>query len=163
MARRAPSNNQIHIRPGGVVDLDSVMRIMDQAFHPCFGEAWSRSQCAGILPMSGVTLTIGEDDDGPLGFALARTVSDEAELLLIAVDPDRQGHGAGNALLHHFIAEARAGGAHRLHLEVRDGNPAIGLYRAAGFVAAGRRRNYYRGPDGERHDAVTLMLIDDNP
>ena len=163
MAKRAPSHPPIHIRPGGVEDLDEVMRIMGRAFRPCFGEAWTRSQCAGILPMSGVSLTIGEDGDGAIGFALARIVSDEAELLLIGVDPDRQGHGAGNALLQHFIAKSRAAGAHRLHLEVRDGNPAVGLYRASGFVPAGRRRNYYRGPDGERHDAVTLLLTDDNP
>jgi ribosomal-protein-alanine N-acetyltransferase len=90
-------------------------------------------------------------------------VSDEAELLLIAVDPDRQGRGAGGALLQHFIADARARGAHRLHLEVRDGNPAVELYRALGFAPAGRRRNYYRGPEGERYDAVTLMLIDQTP
>lgn len=163
MARRAPARHAIHIRAGGPDDLDDVMRIMGRAFRPCFGEGWSRSQCAGILPMAGVTLTIGNDDNGAIGFALARAVSDEAELLLIAVDPDRQGRGAGTALLEQFIATARAAGAHRLHLEVRDGNPAIGLYRAYGFLPAGRRRNYYRGPDGERHDAVTLMLIDDNP
>ena len=161
MARRAPSPSPVHIRPGGIDDLDEVMRIMSRAFRPCFGEGWSRSQCAGILPMSGVTLTIGEEGDEAIGFALARSVSDEAELLLIAVDPGRQGHGAGNALLQHFIASARAGGAHRLHLEVRDGNPAVELYRASGFAPAGRRRNYYRGPDGDRHDAVTLMLIDE--
>jgi ribosomal-protein-alanine N-acetyltransferase len=163
MAQRAPSPDPIHIRAGGVEDLDEVMRIMGRAFRPCFGEGWSRSQCAGILPMLGVTLTVGEDEEGTVGFALARAVADEAELLLIAVDPDRQGRGAGNALLRHFIDGARAGGAHRLHLEVRDGNPAVGLYREAGFVPAGRRRNYYRGPEGERHDAVTLMLIDGTP
>ena len=163
MAKRAPSPSPVHIRPGGVEDLDEVMRIMGRAFQPCFGEGWSRSQCAGILPMSGVTLTIGEDDEGAIGFALARSMSDEAELLLIAVDPERQGRGAGSALLRHFIANARTGGASRLHLEVRDGNPAIGLYRTSGFVPAGRRRNYYRGPDGERHDAVTLALIEEGP
>jgi ribosomal-protein-alanine N-acetyltransferase len=133
-----------------VEDLDEVMRIMGRAFRPCFGEGWTLSQCAGILPMSGVTLTIGEDDGNAIGFALARAVSDEAELLLIAVDPERQGHGAGSSLLQDFIATARAGGASRLHLEV-------------GFVPAGRRRNYYRGPDGKRYDAVTLMLIEDTP
>lgn len=163
MASPAPHPTEIHIRPGGVEDLDEVMRIMGRAFRPCFGEGWTRSQCAGILPMTGVTLTIGEDDGKAVGFALARAVSDEAELLLIAVDPDRQGSGAGSSLLQHFIASARAGGASRLHLEVRDGNAAVGLYRAAGFVTAGRRRNYYRGPDGARHDAVTLMLIDETP
>ena len=110
--------------------------------------------------MSGVTLTIAEDGGTAVGFALSRAVSDEAELLLIAVDPERQGHGAGNTLLRNFIDGARAHGAHRLHLEVRDGNPAIALYRSAGFVPAGRRRNYYRGPEGKRYDAVTLLLID---
>ena len=163
MASPAPYPTEIHIRSGGFEDLDEVMRIMGRAFDPCFGEGWTRSQCAGILPMSGVSLTIGEGAGTVIGFALARAVSDEAELLLIAVDPERQAHGAGSSLLQDFIANARAGGASRLHLEVRDGNPAVDLYRRAGFIPAGRRRNYYRGPDGKRYDAVTLMLIDDTP
>lgn len=160
MASPAPSSSELRLRTGGVDDLDEVMRVMGQAFRPCFGEGWTRSQCAGILPMIGVALTIGEDDRGPVGFSLARMVADEAELLLIAVDPASQGKGAGSSMLQHFIAAARACGAARLHLEVRDGNPAVGLYRKAGFVPAGRRRNYYRGPGGERFDAVTLMLAD---
>ena len=160
MATPAPSPVHVRMRQGGVDDLDSVMRIMGAAFQPCFGEGWTRSQCAGILPMGGVTLIIAEDDSGVAGFALARAVADEAELLLIAVDPARQRSGIGDALLQDFIASARAAGARQLHLEVRDGNPAVELYRAAGFLPAGRRRNYYRGPGGERHDAVTLMLSD---
>ena len=42
----------VRLRRGGVDDLDDVMRIMTAAFQPCFGEAWTRSQCAGILPMA---------------------------------------------------------------------------------------------------------------
>jgi ribosomal-protein-alanine N-acetyltransferase len=160
MASPALSADAARLRPGDAHDLDNVMAIMGRAFRPCFGEGWTRSQCAGILPMAGVTLTIAEDEQGPVGFALARSAADEAELLLIAVDPARQGKGAGTLLLRDFIRSARAKGAHRLHLEVRDGNPAVKLYCHWGFVAAGRRRNYYRGPDGERHDAVTLMLAD---
>ena len=151
---------KVRLRPGNAADLDEVMRIMRAAFQPCFGEAWTRSQCAGILPMAGVSLTIAEDDDAAVGFSLVRCVVDEAELLLIAVEPRRQQGGVGQSLLDEFIAAARARGAVRLHLEVRDGNPAVGLYRAAGFVPAGRRRNYYRGPDGDTYDAVTLMLGD---
>jgi ribosomal-protein-alanine N-acetyltransferase len=148
------------LRPGSLDDLDDVMRIMGRAFRPCFGEGWTRSQCAGILPMSGVALTIAEDERVAIGFSLSRAVADEAELLLIAVDLDRQGHGAGSLLLRHFISAARRGGASRMHLEVRDGNPAVALYRRSGFLPAGRRRNYYKGPGGERYDAVTLMLVD---
>ena len=150
----------VGLRPGGAGDLDEVMRIMSAAFPPCFGEAWTRSQCAGILPMHGVTLTIAEAGHVPVGFSLVRAVSDEAELLLLAVDPAEQRRGIGQALLDGFIAGALAGGAHRLHLEVRDGNPAMELYRASGFSAAGRRRSYYHGPDGKSHDAVTMLLTD---
>jgi ribosomal-protein-alanine N-acetyltransferase len=44
-----------------------------------------------------------------------------------------------------------------VHLEVRDGNAAVAMYRAAGFKQAGRRRNYYHAPDGDRFDALTLF------
>lgn len=160
MATQERPASTVHLRPGGVSDLDEMMRIMSAAFRPCFGEAWTRSQCAGILPMHGVTLTIADGNRGPVGFSLVRAVADEAELLLLAVDPAAQRRGIGQALLDHFIAGALGGGAHRLHLEVRDGNPAIKLYRASGFSAAGRRRNYYHGPGGEAYDAVTLLLTD---
>ena len=150
---------RVRLRPGEARDLDEVMRIMGGAFQPCFGEAWTRSQCAGILPMTGVNLTIAEDSGEAIGFSLMRSVADEAELLLLAVDPDRQNRGVGQSLLDEFIAAARAKGAVRLHLEVRDGNPAVRMYRAAGFVPAGRRRHYYHGPDGTAHDAVTLLLV----
>jgi ribosomal-protein-alanine N-acetyltransferase len=150
----------VRLRPGRLDDLDDVMRIMNGAFQPCFGEAWTRSQCAGILPMIGVGLTIAEGPYGAAGFSLARCIADEAELLLIAVDPGSQRSGVGQSLLDDFIETARDSGAARLHLEVREGNPAIAMYRAAGFEIAGRRRNYYRGPDGRTYDAVTLMLAD---
>lgn len=147
------------VRQAGADDLDTVMEIMAAAFSPSFGEAWTRSQCAGILPMAGVALRIARDADGrPLGFSLTRVISDEAELLLIAVDPCAQRRGIGRALLDDFVGLASARGARRLHLEVRDGNPAVALYRRAGFILAGRRRAYYHGRDGQALDALTLAL-----
>ena len=158
MATRRQVDSQVRLRLGHLDDLDDVMQIMTAAFPACFGEAWTRSQCSGILPMAGVSLTIAEEGRMPVGFSLVRRVTDEAELLLLAVDPAQQRRGIGQALLDEFIAAALAHGAHRLHLEVRDGNPAVELYRAAGFVSVGRRRNYYHGPDGEPFDAVTFLL-----
>ena len=158
MATQRQAASAVRLRLGQVDDLDDVMRIMCAAFPPCFGEAWTRSQCSGILPMAGVSLTIAEEGPSPVGFSLVRRVADEAELLLLAVDPGQQRRGIGQALLDDFIAAALAHGAHRLHLEVRDGNHAVELYRASGFAPTGRRRNYYHGPDGETYDAVTLLL-----
>ena len=160
MATRRQPEALVVLRNGETDDLDSIMSIMTDAFSPCFGEAWTRSQCAGILPMSGVTLTIADDENGPAGFSLVRAVEDEAELLLLAVASGSQRRGIGQALLDFFIDTAHSQGARKLHLEVRDGNSAMGLYLAAGFLPAGRRRNYYHGTGGEAFDAVTLMLAD---
>ena len=94
-----------------------------------------------------------------LGFSLTRTVADESELLLIAVLPEIQRQGVGRRLLDDFLDRARNDGVARVHLEVRDGNPAVAMYREAGFLPVGRRRNYYRAPGGERFDAITLASV----
>ena len=146
---------------GGADDLDPVMEIMTAAFSTRYGEAWTRSQCAGILPMTGVKLILARDADAVVGFSLYRTVIDDSELLLLAVAPEAQGRGIGRQLLKHFIEDAKKNGAARIHLEVRDGNPAIRLYEAAGFVQSNRRRNYYRGDDGGQYDALTFVLSEE--
>ena len=149
----------VRLEPGNSTDLDGVMTIMTTAFDPGFGEGWSRSQCAGILPLSGVILTIARDDLGqPRGFALQRTIAGESELLLLGVHRSAQRCGIGGRLLDHFVDTSRASGASRLHLEVRDGNSATSMYQAFGFAAEGRRSNYYCGSDGRLFDAVTMVL-----
>jgi ribosomal-protein-alanine N-acetyltransferase len=149
----------IHIERGGNDDLDAVMAVMDAAFGMTYGEAWTRSQCAGILPLAGVSLTLALDAASRevVGFALARSVADDCELLLLAVVPERHRSGVGSRLLSNFVETAREQGVSRLHLEVRDGNPAVRMYRDAGFTAAGRRPKYYRGADGTRFDALTYV------
>ena len=149
---------EVAIEAGNADRIDSVMRVMDAAFGDKFGEAWTRSQLSGILPMAGVALTLALDrtTNSVLGFSLIRTVADESELLLIAVLPRRHRRGIGTLLLNRFLDRARDEGIGRVHLEVRDGNPATGMYLAAGFSPVGRRRNYYHGTDGKRYDAITL-------
>ena len=158
----ATIDHRVRIEPGTSDDLGDVMKVMETAFGSRFGEAWTRSQCAGILPMAGVTLMLardeGGDEDRAAGFSLSRNVADEAELLLLAVTPGHRRRGVGRTLLEDFIERARAFGASRVHLEVRDGNPAIEMYRRAGFAPVGRRRNYYRARDGQQFDALTFAL-----
>ena len=148
----------IRVEGGTSRDLDAVIHVMDAAFDERFGEGWTRSQCAGILPMPGVSLTVVRNGEAEevVGFALFRLVGTEGELLLLAVAPRYRRRGIGWALLHQFLAAARSTGVSRVHLEVRDGNPAVDMYHAAGFSAAGRRRKYYRGRTGGEFDALTL-------
>ncbi|MBX3561090.1 MAG: GNAT family N-acetyltransferase [Sphingomonas sp.] len=146
----------IRFSEGGLADLPAVMTVMDDSFEPRFGEAWTASQCAGLMSMPGVWLTLAGGEDGMVGFALARIAADEAELLLLAVCRAAQRRSVGRTLLARFEAAARARGAARVHLEVRDGNSAVILYRNAGFELVGRRPNYYEGPDGQNFDALTF-------
>ena len=150
--------DEVRITPGTADEIGPVMEVMDAAFGDKFGEAWTRSQLSGILPMSGVVLTLAIDcaREEVVGFSLVRTVAEESELLLIAVLPSEQGRGIGGLLLDHFLDRGREEGVCRVHLEVRDGNPAIGMYRAVGFSPVGRRRNYYHAVNGKRYDAITL-------
>ena len=144
------------LSPGDHADLRDVMAVMDDSFDPRFGEAWTMAQCAGLLPLPGVWLTLARADEQVLGFALARIVADEAELLLLAVKTPGQRRGVGRILLEDFEDEAIARGAARLHLEVREGNHALSLYERTGFGLVGRRRHYYGGQNGDRYDALTL-------
>jgi len=144
------------LSPGTAADLDAVMDVMDDSFDSCFGEGWTAPQCAGLLPLPGVWLTIARIGDSAVGFALCRIVLSEAELLLLAVKKQSQGRGIGQQLLDSFIEDAGRRGADSLHLEVREGNHAIGLYKRAGFSQVGRRKAYYSGRDGQCYDALTL-------
>ncbi len=160
MNHPSPSPETVHVEHGTSRDLDAVIGVMDAAFDERFGEGWTRSQCAGILPMPGVSLTVARDDGGEVvGFALSRIVAGDAELLLLGVTPRSRRRGIGWTLLRQFLAAAQNEGVSRVHLEVRDGNPAVAMYRAAGFSVAGRRRKYYRGRTGGEFDALTLTRL----
>jgi len=152
----------IALAEGSIFDLDAVMRVMEDSFDPAFGEAWTGPQCAGLLPMPGVWLSLARERDDVIGFALGRIVVREAELLLLAVKRAGQGRGVGQMLLDRFDALAKSRGADQLHLEVREGNHAIRLYKRAGFTQVGRRKHYYSGRDGQLYDALTLAKSANN-
>jgi ribosomal-protein-alanine N-acetyltransferase len=150
------TSEAVAVEEGGLLDLDAVMIVMDDSFDPAFGEAWTGPQCAGLLPLPGVWLSLARHGGEIVGFALGRVVAGEAELLLLAVRRESQGRGIGGRLLDRFQEVASRKGAEHLHLEVRDGNHAVGLYTAGGFREVGRRKNYYQGRDGQLYDALTL-------
>ncbi len=142
------------VRIGDAADLPDVMAIMGAAFAPRFGEAWSSGQCLGLLALPGASLRLAGTAT-PLGFAMARTIAGDCELMMLGVVPHAQRRGIGRILLDRVIADAREQGAKAVFLEVRAGNPAIDLYRANDFVKVGARARYYRGNSGEVFDAET--------
>lgn len=77
----------ISLRPGDARDAGVVEQVMAAAFDPQWGEAWTRSQLLGVMALPGIKLLIAEAGEEPAGFALTRSVLDEAELLLLGVAP----------------------------------------------------------------------------
>ena len=138
-------------------DLDRIMEVMETAFDPAWGEAWTRRQVSDSLAFPHTHYRLMPDCDEPAaGFTLVRAAPGEEELLLIAVRPECRGQGLGQQLLEAVLADARGRGAERVFLEMRYNNPAARLYQAAGFEPIGRRREYYRLSDGRKIDAITF-------
>lgn len=138
--------------------LADTMEVMQQAFDPTYGEAWTLPQLSGVMMMPGTWLTLARVDAAPLGFALVRSVLDECELLLLAVHPLWRGRGVGRALLIDSLKTARRRGITSMNLEVRSSNTAIKLYENIGFEFVHRRPGYYRGNDGQLHDALSFRI-----
>jgi ribosomal-protein-alanine N-acetyltransferase len=150
--------------------VEPIMAIMEAAFDPLWGEAWTRRQVSDALALptthallideSGAT-NASEPDEAPeqsTGFVLSRHVAGEEELLLIAITPAARGKGLGRKLIEKFIENAKSRGTERIFLEMRANNPAETLYRSIGFETIGRRRNYYTMSNGNRLDALTFAL-----
>ncbi|NJS40643.1 MAG: GNAT family N-acetyltransferase, partial [Rhodobacteraceae bacterium] len=98
--------------------------------------------------------------EGDAGFLLGRAVAGEAELLTVAVAPESRGRGLGQRLVSRFLYQARLRGAEVAFLEVAENNaPARAVYCRAGFTESGRRRGYYRTPEGRSVDALVLARV----
>ncbi len=137
------------VQPAGPLHATALAAIHERAFDT--GDVWNAAIMAGQLGMPGVFALIA----GTSGMIMIRRAGDEAEILTLAVVPERRQQGVGRALLTAATEAARRHGAEKLFLEVSTRNPAArGLYQAAGFVQVGRRRAYYA--DGS--DALVLSL-----
>jgi len=98
--------------------------------------------------------------DGPDGrlaaYALASVVTDQGEILNLAVEPGSRRRGLGHILLDAMLDMFRRESVATVHLEVRASNAAaLQLYEAAGFRSVSTRRAYYRNPT---ENALTMAL-----
>ncbi|WP_395673579.1 ribosomal protein S18-alanine N-acetyltransferase [Inquilinus sp.] len=132
----------LRIVPAGVAEA----AVLSALYEAAFAETWAPDQLAQLLAGPGVFALIALDQAGePAGYALGRVAADEAELLSIALLPDRHRRGEGRRLLDALVERCAAAGAETLFLEVATDNAAaLALYRGAGFHEAGRRKGYYK-------------------
>ncbi|ENW30291.1 ribosomal protein S18-alanine N-acetyltransferase [Acinetobacter lwoffii] len=91
------------------------------------------------------------------GFCILQPVLDEANLLLMAIDPAQQGQGLGYQLLEASVAMLK-NNPMQIFLEVRESNQAaIKLYEKSGFHQIDLRKNYYPNANGSREHAIIMV------
>ena len=133
------------IRRGLADDLPAVAAIEQNSF----ADPWSERSFEELLrsPAAIFLVATHPDSETVSGYVIAISVTDQAEILNLAVVASVRRHGLGGALLDAAIEAVSERGAREIFLDVRESNkPALGLYRSRGFAALGRRGKYYRNP-----------------
>lgn len=120
----------------------------------CFSEPWS-ANALQLLLGDAATGFVACHRGRPIAYGGMLWAPDEGQITNIAVHPDYRRRGCARAILLALIRAADQRGAQEISLEVRASNEAaIALYRAEGFLEAGRRRNFYRRPT---EDALVML------
>lgn len=103
---------------------------------------------------SKVLIWVAESAGSLCAFLVVRVITDEAEILNLAVKPVNRRQGIATHLLQTAIRDCIAAGARRVFLEVRESNSgALTFYKKLGFAKSGRRNRYYRDPE----EAAVIM------
>ena len=119
----------------------------------CFSDPWPESFIQRRLEK----LLVAEEDGVFLGYAALDSVLDQGSLDSIAVVPAHRRKGTADALMGEMLRRGREQALAFITLEVRASNAAaIALYEKHGFIAMGRRTNYYERP---REDAIIMTLV----
>ena len=144
----------LHVEPAEPGDARELARIHGQSFY----RGWPSADFMSFIEDRNTPTYIACDARRRIaGFALIRTVADEAELLTIAVEPRWRGKGVGRALMDAVFADLMMSPARRMFLEVDEQNlAAIRLYEKLGFARISSRKGYYPRPDGSAATALVM-------
>lgn len=149
---RRPEAAILNARPGDAAALAALHRVS-------FRHGWSESEFERLLSDRAAVAHVARANGGRgpiVGFVLSHRVDHEAEILLVALAPGERGKGTATRILAKHLSRLAAAGVSRIFLEVDEGNAAARkLYARAGFSEVGRRKGYYRKPEG---DAAALIL-----
>ena len=143
------------LRPAVLEDVEEIAFAELELFPD---ESWNVFQLAAEIEHPDRRYVIAAEEHGTggalLGYAGIMLSGDVADLHTIGTR--HEGRGIGRALLAWCEEQARAGGAERMLLEVREDNArARAFYTAAGYREIDRRRGYYR-IRGRHIDALVM-------
>ncbi|HEY3631949.1 MAG TPA: GNAT family N-acetyltransferase [Jatrophihabitantaceae bacterium] len=149
----------VTVRAAVEADVEAIREVGHQTWPPTYGpiagddyvakglaQWWSAD--AVLESVRGGGVLVAEADGEIVGMASFSQLDGQPYLWKLYVRPDRQGLGAGSALLT-AVLDALPAGSTRLGLDYVDGNDsANAFYRAKGFVPIGRKPSPLAdGPD----------------
>ena len=150
-AARAPS-----LRVMTVGQLDAVLAIEVQAYP----FPWTRGNFIDSIAAGYLARVLIAADGELIGYFVAMPGFEEMHLLNVTVASSHEGRGHGRRLLAELYSLSASFAATAVWLEVRESNArARALYEREGFTEAGRRRDYYPAPAGQREDAVLMTRL----
>ncbi len=146
------------VRPATLDDVSSIAHIMQKCFDPVEETHWHNQQIKEAISGNHLSVFVIVVSDQMVGFLITQIVVDEAEILLIAIEPERQGVGFASHLLQGWLnAEKQKSRLKKISLEVAEDNmAAIKFYHSAHFEQVGLRKAYYKKANGERTNAMIL-------
>lgn len=124
--------------------------IIENLEKSCFSsEPWSLESIISALEREDIFYKILFDEENdPIGYFIASSSYEEAELYRIAVLPSYRRMGSGKRLMEDFLNSCPKE-VEKIFLEVRESNAAaVSLYEKSGFEIISRRKNYYGNEDG---------------
>ena len=140
----------VEIRKMTLTDVWEVAQLEKEVF----SAPWSEKSLEESLRRSEYRFLVAVSEHKIVGYIGMYQVLEEGDITNVAVHPKYQRRGIGSALVLSLLKEAGLNKIQEVTLEVRASNhTAIRLYEKNGFMAEGRRKNYYDKP---KEDAVIM-------
>lgn len=128
-------------RPEDLAAVATILRLCPEA------APWSSVSLAEALQDEASRFLVAWCHQRIEGFVTGRQVTDEGEILNLAVHPDARRKGTGHTLVRELLHAFARERVTQVFLEVRQSNSAaISFYRHLGFRQIATRSGYYRNP-----------------
>lgn len=118
-----------------------------------FDDFWNLDILKEELKSDNSKFIVAKLENEIVGFAGAKFIIDEADIMNIAVKSSYRKQGIASLLLKNLIEICKNNHINSINLEVNEENfPAINLYKKYEFLEVGKRKNYYDG----KFDAILM-------
>ncbi len=120
---------------------------VEEMEYQSFPDPWSQNSILETISNPQTICLLAEKAGKAIGYLLAYTAVDEAEIARIGVVKEQRKQGTGRSLLNAFEATCRKKQIARLLLDVRESNQAaIAFYKKLAFQEDGIRKGFYEAP-----------------